>query len=67
MTFLKSINLKYVFIVFQVCNPKMYHVITWKSYERGIFIIKDQNELARLWGNFKSNKKNKNMDYKKFS
>ena len=45
----------------------MQNVITWKSYESGLFIIKDQDQLARLWGNFKSNKKNENMDYKKFS
>eukprot|EP00095_Tigriopus_kingsejongensis_P011870 maker-scaffold180_size281610-snap-gene-1.28 protein:Tk11870 transcript:maker-scaffold180_size281610-snap-gene-1.28-mRNA-1 annotation:"protein c-ets-1-b-like" len=50
----------------QLLNSRKYNpkVVKWENKEEGLFRVVDQKELARLWGEVKSNKK---MNYDKFS
>jgi hypothetical protein len=48
----------------QVSNPALDEVIVWSNFDRGLFVIRDQEKLAQLWGQFK---KKRYTDYASFS
>ncbi len=41
--------------------------VEWIDKMKGIFKIKNQNNIAKLWGNYKERKSRLPMDYEKMS